>query len=153
MHRSIAPLIPSQKRGVFSSRIMCLALVLAVPALFGQSFTASVRGVVTDSAQAAVPAAKLMIIDVDRNLEHTTQADALGRYLILALPPGAYTLTAEAAGFQRFARSAFVLGVQQQATIDVELTVGQIATAVEVHAAAPLLNATSATLGQVIENR
>src|SRR5207248_6072713 len=38
-------------------------------------------------------------------------------------------------------------------TIDVELTVGQIATALEVQAAAPLLNATSATLGQVIENR
>src|SRR5207248_8403007 len=38
-------------------------------------------------------------------------------------------------------------------TIDVELTVGQITTAVEVQAAAPLLNATSATLGQVIENR
>jgi len=50
---------PSLKRMVSSSRIMCLALALAVPTLlFGQSFTASVRGVVTDSAQAAVPAAK-----------------------------------------------------------------------------------------------
>jgi len=71
--------------------------------------------------------------------------------VILALPPGAYTLSAEAAGFQKFARSAFVLGVQQQATVDVELAVGQIATAVEVQAAAPLLNSTSSTLGQVIE--
>ncbi len=154
MRHSTASLSRSHKRVVSSSRVMCLALALALPALlFGQSFTASVRGVVSDSAQAAVPAAKVTVTDVDRNLEHKTQADALGRYVILALPPGAYTLSAEAAGFQKFTRSAFVLAVQQQATIDVELTVGQIATAVEVQAAAPLLNATSATLGQVIENR
>ena len=154
MHHSIALLSPPHKKLISSSRIICLALALAVPTLlFGQSFTASVRGVVTDSAQAAVPAAKVTVTDVDRNLEHKTQADAMGRYVIIALPPGAYTLSADAAGFQKFARSAFVLAVQQQATIDVELTVGQIATAVEVQAAAPLLNATSATLGQVIENR
>src|SRR5437867_9904879 len=147
MPHNVAPLSPLHKRVVSSSRIMCLVLALAVPTLlFGQSFTASVRGVVTDSAQAAVPAAKVTVTDVDRNLEHKTQADAMGRYVIMALPPGAYTLSAEAAGFQKFARSAFVLGVQQQATIDVELTVGQIATAVEVQAAAPLLNATSADL-------
>src|SRR2546430_1331368 len=119
MHHRIASLSPSHKRVVSSSRIMCLVLALAVPTLlFGQSFTASVRGVVTDSAQAAVPAAKVTITDVNRNLEHTTQADAMGRYVIMALPPGAYTLSAEAAGFQKFARSAFVLAVQQQATID-----------------------------------
>src|SRR5437867_11740754 len=148
MHHIIALLSPSHRRVVSSSRIMCLVLALAVPTLlFGQSFTASVRGVVTDSAQAAVPAAKVTITDVNRNLEHTTQADAMGRYVIMALPPGAYTLSAEAAGFQKFARGAFVLAVQQQATSEVELTVGQITTAVEVQAAAPWLNATSATLG------
>src|SRR6266568_2032091 len=98
MQHSIALLSPSRKRVVSSSRIMCLSLALAAPTLFfGQSFTASVRGVVTDSAQAAVPAAKITVTDVDRNLEHTTKADALGRYVILALPPGAYTLSAEAA--------------------------------------------------------
>ena len=43
--------------------------------------------------------------------------------------------------------------MQQQATIDVELKVGTAVTTIEVEGAAPLLNATSATLGQVIENR
>ena len=108
MHHRIASPSPSHKRVLSSSRILCLSLALAAPTLFfGQSFTASVRGVVTDSAQAAVPAAKVTVTDVDRNLEHKTQADAMGRYVILALPPGAYTLSAEAAGFQKFPTAAF----------------------------------------------
>src|SRR5260370_1279568 len=51
------------------------------------------------------------------------------------------------------ARNAFRLQVQQQATIDVELSVDSIATSVSVEALAPLLNTTSATLGQVVENK
>jgi len=121
--------------------------------LWAQSFNASVRGVVTDSSQAAIPAAKITVTDVDRNLDHSTQTDALGRYYLTALPPGTYRLSAEAAGFQKATRGEFTLQVQQQATIDVQLKVGAAATAIEVSAEAPLLNATSATLGQVIENR
>src|SRR6266511_1057512 len=102
MPHSFAPPSSSHKRAVFCSRILYLTLALALPTLlFGQSFTASVRGVVTDSAQAAVPAAKVTVTNVDRNLEHKAQTDAMGRYVIIALPPGAYTLSAEAAGFQK----------------------------------------------------
>ncbi|MEK7404749.1 MAG: TonB-dependent receptor [Acidobacteriota bacterium] len=134
--------------------LLCLAILIAVPALvFGQSFTATVRGVVTDASQAAVPGAKVVVKDVDRNTENATQTDAQGRYSVSALPPGNYTLGVEAAGFQKFTRSAFVLQVQQQATINVELKVGEVSTTVEVEATAPLLNTTIANLGQVIENK
>ena len=131
-----------------------LAIAAAVPALLlGQSFTAAIRGVITDVSQAAIPGAKVVVTDAGRNTEHTTQTDALGRYVLAALPPGTYTLSVEAAGFQKHSRSAFVLQVQQQATIDVELQVGQIASVIEVAASGPLLNTTIANLGQVIENR
>jgi hypothetical protein len=69
------------------------------------------------------------------------------------LPPARYTLTVEAAGFDKTTQSAFRLEVQQQATVDVKLVVGSVATAIDVSAAAPLLNVTSAALGQVVENR
>lgn len=136
------------------SCLLYLGVAVILPALLlSQSFTASVRGVVTDASQAAVPRAAVVLRDVDRNTEHATQTDAVGRYVVTALPPGNYTLTVEAAGFQRFTRSAFNLQVQQQATIDVELRVGEVATTVQVEGAAPLLNTTIANLGQVIENR
>ncbi len=133
---------------------LCMALLLLMPALLhGQSFTATVRGVVTDAVQAAVPGAKITLTDVERNTVHRGETDAMGRYTIAAVPRGTYTMTVEAAGFQKHSRSAFTLEVQQQATIDVELQVGQITTSIEVAGTAPLLNTTSANLGQVIDNR
>lgn len=131
-----------------------LSSLLALPMLvWAQSYTASIRGVVTDPSRAAVPAAKVVATDANRNLHYPTTTDVAGRYVITALPPGTYTLAVEAAGFRPYARSAFELLVQQDATIDVELTVGQVTTAVEVQAAAPLLDMTSAALGQVVENK
>ena len=46
----------------------------------------------------------------------------------------------------------FPLAVQQQAAINVELSVGEVTTTIEVQAAATLLNTTEATNGQVLED-
>ncbi len=121
--------------------------------LLSQSFTAAVRGVVTDASGAVIPGAKVIVTEADRNVQHPTTADAAGRYVITALPPGNYTLMVEATGFKKHSRSVFPLAVQQQATIDVALEVGAITSTVEVDATAPLLNSTISNLGQVIENR
>ncbi|MGH9660490.1 MAG: carboxypeptidase-like regulatory domain-containing protein, partial [Bryobacteraceae bacterium] len=132
-------------------RWLCYGLFPAL--VWAQSYTASVRGVVTDSSHAAVPSAKVTFVEVQRSLEHPTTTDSGGRYVLTALPPGEYVLTAEAPGFRKFSQPAFRLEVQQQATINVELSVGDLATSVDVQGAAPLLNTTIATLGQVVENR
>src|SRR5216683_4181670 len=131
-----------------------LLALIAVPALaLAQSFTASVRGVVTDASHSAIPGAKVTVTDVDRNASQKVTTDTAGRYVFTALPPGNYSLGVESAGFSKYSRAAFPLQVQQQATIDVELSVDAIATTVSVEAAATLLNTTSATLGQVVENK
>lgn len=133
---------------------LVLTVLLAISAgVSAQSFTAAVRGVVTDSSGAAVPNAKVVVTEADRNIQHPVETDAAGRYSVPNLQPGNYSLTVEAAGFKRFVQSRFVLAVQQQATIDVQLQVGDIATAVEVTGEAPLLNTTISNLGQVVENK
>jgi hypothetical protein len=121
--------------------------------LSAQSYTASVRGVVTDTSQAAVPDAKVTITDVSRNITRSATTDTSGRYVVTALPPGDYELAVEAAGFNKYVQPPFVLQVQQQATLDVQLSVGAISTTVQVESSAPLINITSATLGQVVENK
>ena len=77
----------------------------------------------------------------------------LGRYNFTALPPGRYTLSFEATGFQKAGVPAFTLDVQQQATVDMEMQVGQMSTAIEVQSTVTLLNTTAATNGQVVGNR
>lgn len=129
-------------------------LLLLIPVLvFGQSFTASLRGVVTDASGGAVPGAKVIATELARNVQHTTTADEAGRYTLPSLPPGEYSLLVEAAGFKKYVQSKFVLAVQQAATIDAQLQVGDVSTAVEVTGEAPLLNTTISNLGQVIENK
>jgi hypothetical protein len=118
-----------------------LAALLAVSA-FAQSFTASVRGTVTDESGAIVGAAKVVITDTERGTAFRSEADAAGRFVITALPPGNYLLTAEAAGFKKFSSGKFSVAVQQQVTVDAKLQVGDVNTTVEVQGSASLVNTT-----------
>jgi hypothetical protein len=134
------------------TRIGCFLLIITGLA-WSQSFTAAVRGVVTDQTGAAVADARVIITEAGRNVQHPTTTDAQGRYYVSALPPGQYTMTVEASGFKKYSQSAFPLLVQQQATIDVQLQLGEVSSVVEVQGEAPLVNTTIANLGQVIENK
>ncbi len=62
-------------------------------------------------------------------------------------------LTVEAAGFKKFSSSKFPLTVQQQATVDAKLDVGELTETVEVSASGAHVNTTIANLGQVIDNK
>lgn len=131
-----------------------LLVLLGLPIIVcAQSFTASVRGVVTDPTQALIPGASVMLTETERNLIHTTTTDEAGRYVLAALPPGTYTLTVELPGFRKYTQSGIKFEVQQQATINAQLSVGDLTEEIEVQATAPLLNTTIATLGQVVENK
>ena len=126
--------------------------MLSCSLAFGQSFTASVVGRAEDPSGAIVPKASVTITDADRGTSQTTLADEAGRFSITALPPGQYVLTAEAPGFKKFSSGRFTLTVQQQATIDARLEVGELSETVEVAASAAMINTTIANLGQVIDN-
>jgi hypothetical protein len=129
-----------------------IAMFCASPGV-SQSFTAAIRGVVTDPSGGAIANAKVIVTEADRNVSRTFITDEAGRYVAPNLAPGFYTLTVEAPGFSRHVQSRFELLVQQLATLDVQLQVGDLATTVEVSGEAPLLNTTMANLGQVIENK
>lgn len=141
-------------RNLRKTAVVAAILLLTAAGVWPQSsFTASVRGVVSDQSGSVVPEAKVVLTEVQRNIQRTARTDVGGRYFFTALPPGDYTIQVEAKGFKKHVVSNIPLAVQQQATFDVALQVGDIATAVEVSSEAPLLNTTIATLGQVVENR
>ncbi|MDX2270234.1 MAG: TonB-dependent receptor [Bryobacter sp.] len=132
---------------------LALAITLFTTLGFAQSFTASVRGTITDDTGASVPAAKILVVDQERGTTFRGETDGEGRYVVTALPPGSYALTVEAQGFKKFASGRFTLAVQQQATVDARLQVGDVNTTIEVEDSASLLNTTISNLGQVIDNQ
>ena len=89
-----------------------------------QDTRATLSGLVTDSSQAAVVGAAAKLTKVDTGTVLETVTNSTGQYRFLFLNPGAYRLTIEMAGFQKFERSNIVLQVGQSANVDVMLQVG-----------------------------
>lgn len=133
--------------------ITSILLLAAARSAHSQSFTANVRGTVTDQSGSSVPGAKVVISDVERGTKHATETDEAGRYSFTGLQPGSYVVSAEAPGFKRFSSDRITLVVQQQATVDISMQLGETSTTVEVKGSAALVNTTIANLGQVIENK
>ena len=64
-------------RCIVRSLFVLVLLVGLSTNISAQSFTASVRGVVSDQSAATVPGAKVTVTDVDRNTTHIGTADGL----------------------------------------------------------------------------
>jgi hypothetical protein len=134
-----------------SAPLVSLAFLLAASSAFGQVISASVNGAVLDPAGAAVPGAKIHAVNTSTSLGINTTSDSDGRYTFPSVPPGGpYSITVTAAGFNTEERAGITLEVNQAARIDFTLRVGAINEKVVVTADAPLIDATTAAIGQDI---
>src|SRR6187551_360222 len=79
-----------------------LLFALAVAGLLAQSDTAQISGFVLDPSGAGVPNARITIVNESTLTERRAVTNEQGYYAISALPPGFYTVTAEASGFKKF---------------------------------------------------
>ena len=139
-------------------RILSLGLCLVILLISGlpaaaQEVTARLAGTVRDPAGAVVPGAALSATNVSTGVVTKTTSDATGDYVFLQLAPGTYSLTVEQKGFSTTALSGITLNVDQKATLDIALRVGPVTQSVQVNAAAPLVDTTSASLGTVVGER
>src|SRR5215216_2847795 len=90
---------------VLSALLMCFAL-FAGSVLAQTSTTGSIEGTVTDQTGAAVPGIAVKVSSANLISAQTVTTDDSGRYRVLNLPPGKYTVTIEAEkGFGKFERS------------------------------------------------
>jgi len=87
------------------------------------------------------------------NLAQTLTSNRAGEFVLTPANPGFYRVEVSAAGFGSVQANDVEVQVGQSARVDVELKIGDVATKIEVSAAAPLLNTESATLGQEITNK
>ncbi|MEK7406899.1 MAG: carboxypeptidase-like regulatory domain-containing protein [Acidobacteriota bacterium] len=112
-----------------------------------------ITGRVLDSAGAVVPGASVRVIHTGTNVATSTVSNAEGNYEAPNLNPGQYRIVVEVQGFKRHERGPVELRVGDVLNVEVTLEVGAISESVTVTAEAPLVESTSASLGQVIDNR
>jgi hypothetical protein len=135
-----------------------LSLVVVVGTIFvaaaiGQaSYTAQVRGTVTDQSGALVVNATITITNDATGIAARAHSDEHGLYILTGLRPAVYTIKTDAAGFRGAEEKNVVLQVDQQTTIDFLLHPLGTITTVEVTTAAPLLDTESAAIGTDVTN-
>jgi len=114
-----------------------LAGVFWAAGLFGQDITGTIEGTVLDPSGAAVPKAKVSVINTDRNqVVRTVTTETSGVYSAVLLPIGHYSVKAEAAGFKTETITGIVLNVNDVLKVNLTMQVGAVSETVEVTASA-----------------
>jgi hypothetical protein len=133
--------------------IFAMGIVLALASTsFAQTF-GQITGQVTDSSGAVLVGTTVTVTNTQTGAERTTQANNAGSYVFPNLLPGIYNVKVDLQGFQSRVRNGVELQVQQTARLDFVMELGSMEVAVEVTGSAPMINATDATVGTVIENK
>ena len=131
------------------------ALLLTAAALIAtaQDPRGAVTGRVVDVSEAVIPGVEVRATNVETGVSAATTTNEVGKFDIPYLLSGFYTITAEAPGFKRFVRDNVQVRIGERVELEIRMEVGAVTETVEVTAETPLLETTSASLGQVIDER
>jgi len=137
----------------FQQTVVMLAFLMAAATLALAQSTATLQGTVTDPSNAAVASAKILIHSNSTGIERTTATDAAGSYLFSGLPPDVYRIEISAAGFQKVVVQDLKLDVATTVTENAQLQLGSVTQEVQVTGGIPLVDTSTSSLGQVIDNK
>ncbi len=113
--------------------------------LFAQSDLGRISGFIKDPSGATIANAKVTVRN-NTGVERQATTNESGYYVITNVPPGLYTMVAEAAGFQKYESKGNKLDPSADLVIDATLTVGSANQTVEVSASAVQLQTESASV-------
>jgi hypothetical protein len=137
----------------YRSLILGIFLFATTAGLLAQaSYTAQIRGVVTDQSGASIANATVTITNDGTGISSTSQTNDRGEFSLTGLRPDTYTVKAQAAGFQPTESKGVVLAVSQQTTLNFSLKPAAVMEAVTVTQAPPLLDTESAAIGTDVTN-
>ncbi len=128
--------------GFLSLALGALAICAGMLPLRAQ-VTAAISGTVADPTGAGVSGATVTVKSLETGATRVTTTDSAGHYTILSLPLGPQQVKAEKTGFKSVVRTGIDLVVGQEAVVNLQLSVGELAQQVTVAAETPLVNTTT----------
>jgi len=131
---------------------LVLASILIAKSLSAQAVTGSISGTIIDPSGAAVGGVQIEITNLETELRRTATNLDNGIYTVAQLPPGTYDVLIQKPGFANQVQRGVRLLVNQNLTLDFKLSLSSVSQNIEVTAAPPALETTSATLGKVVEH-
>lgn len=122
--------------------------------MWAQTSSGTIEGTVQDPSGARIAGAQVRLIGSETGeIVREITAGTEGAFTAPLLRPLTYTVEASAPGFKKLVRSGVALRVDDTLNLKLTLEVGAATDSVTVTASADLLEQTSNTVGQVIDNR
>ncbi len=131
------------------SKVLCrvtMALVLlcaagaTIPTRAQSSVNGAIGGTVRDQQEAVIPNATVTVRNEGTNQEQTATTDDEGRFRVVQLQPGSYTVTVSSGSFAPFTQANVVVEVGQITSLNIPLSITGGTAQVEVAAEAPVIN-------------
>ncbi len=138
------------KKGLYGIAVALLLSLGAPASAIAQAVYGSIVGTVTDASGAAVPRAKVTIVDTGRGVSFTTSTNESGNYSQTHLIAGVYEVRIEAPGMTTFAQQNVNVLVDQVAQVNAQLAVGSVSEVVNVTAETPLLKTEKSDVSDVM---
>lgn len=130
-----------------------MTLLFAFSLALAQRDLATIVGTVTDQSGAGIPGAKITVTEDATGLKYELTASDSGEYARPALKPGVYTVEVSANGFRKAIRKNVTLTAGDRVGIDFPMQVGDVTTAIEVGAEAPVLQTESTIIGATLGSK
>jgi hypothetical protein len=142
---------------MFLSRVLsfvtAVGLVLLATDARAQSTTSAITGLVRDASGAALAGVHVTARHAGTGLARTATTDVHGRYMLAALPLGAFEVRAEREGFRPLLRREVSLPVGEAVTLDLRLELGAMDQEVTVTAETPRVRTDSGELSYLVSER
>jgi Carboxypeptidase regulatory-like domain len=146
---SFSNLLPSAEGVMTNTKrllvVLLSTMLLLVGSMFAQETTGGLQGTVKDPSGAVVSNAKVVITGTSLIGNKEAQTDGSGYYHFTNLPPGTYTLTVTASGFETLKRDGLVVEVGHLPSVDLKLDIGAGTTVVEVSGQSAQIDVTTET--------
>src|SRR4026208_674792 len=144
------------KGSALMKRVCVLAVLLLatlVATANAQDFRGGITGRITDGSGGRLPGVTVTATNVATKVASTTTTNGEGDYTILYLTPGVYTLTAELSGFKKVVQENVEVRISDRVGVDLKMDVGRIEETISVTAETPILQTTSGSTGQVVDEK
>jgi hypothetical protein len=119
----------------------------------GQTAAGVITGSITDSSGAAVAGAKVGLTHQETNQTRAQLSNSVGIYEFRALPRGLYSIEVEKPGFKKEEVRSLQLTVAETLQVNIRLELGQVTESVTVDASPVQIQASEASLSQVIDEK
>jgi hypothetical protein len=126
----------------------CLLLIASV--CHGQTPSATVAGLITDSTGAEVADTTVTLTNLNTGTVSNAVTNSSGLYRISGLLPGVYRANVNKQGFKNIVKDNIELHVQDEVSLNFALQVGSVSESVTVESGEPLLQTTTADISAVV---